>query len=86
MRDAIKKYPNDKVGSIKKAVDDIQSKLFKCCGADSYKDWVNMTVKGWPNNTVPQSCCKGKTCNNKNIYGHENEIYTIVSTESIVIS
>lgn len=76
MKNAIQKYPNDKQGSIKKAVDDIQSKGFHCCGASSYKDWLNMTVANWPADMVPQSCCKDKKkCSYKSIVGHEKDIY-----------
>lgn len=76
MKSAIKKYPNDKEGSIIKAVNDVQSKAFHCCGANNYKDWVNMTVQNWPKNSVPESCCKNKkNCHHDNITGHESDIY-----------
>ncbi len=79
MKSAIKKYPNDKEGSIIKAVNDVQSKAFHCCGANNYKDWVNMTVQNWPKNSVPESCCKNKkNCHHDNITGHESDIYQTV--------
>jgi len=77
MRKAMKNYGNDTEGSTKKAVDDIQSKVFHCCGADSYLDWTNGSLPNWKANTVPKSCCRNeKSCHFSAVKGHEKDIYT----------
>ena len=75
----MKNYGNDTEGSTKKAVDDIQSKVFHCCGADSYLDWTNGSLPNWKANTVPKSCCRNeKSCHFSAVKGHEKDIYTQV--------
>ena len=79
MNNAMKKYGNDTEGSIKRAIDDIQKKVFQCCGAGSYLDWTNGTLTNWKKNTVPKSCCKQeKGCHHDSVKGNEKDIYTQV--------
>lgn len=60
---AIEEYDTD--SEKREAIDGIQKRL-KCCGNDSYMDWL-----GKEESKVPQSCCKVKNCDTAN----KEEIY-----------
>lgn len=50
---ALHKYPNKDETFVRKAYDQMQSKL-KCCGVIGPNDWRNVT----PTGEVPKSCCR----------------------------